>query len=664
MASSVECELVEMTFNGNGDISAAKDVEKGVVNSAFTQSNSDQDSQKVIVVVSEGSNDKIESEGSASADQEEANCSAAAGCMMDRVSNWYKRNATSVKYAMKWTLLLLWIVYFIWTMIYNFKDGFDSSNEPAIRLISLNACAAFCVSYWAIKKYYGSQIWKGLQPFITKVSHFANNHRLMVGWVLPCFLIIAFAAVIIVDVALKDPSRLVSLVGMVVYISLFYVFSAHPSKVRWRPVILGLLLQFIFAYLILRTCIGYVTFKWLGDRIQEFLEHTDVSSKFVFGDSYTDHFLVFKVFPVVIFFNTIISVLYYLGVMQVIVEKIAWLMLVTMGTTTGESLNAATNIFLGQTETAMVIKPLLHGLTKSELHAVMTGGFATLAGTVMAIFMMFGVPANHLMSASVMSAPAALAMSKLFYPETQKTQVAIEDIEELAKPQESSIVEAASSGAMAAVKLIANILANIIACLAILEFFNQTLTWFGAAAGLKPPNYPELTFELICSYLMYPFAFIMGTPIADCKKVATLIGVKLFTNEVFAFSTLGALRKNRLFLESWENPALNQTLKYDIADECYILMSNSYSGKCLPAMSERAETVAIYAIGGFCNVGSTAIMLGVLGAMLPNRKKDLASTVFRAMIAGNVACHMTACIAGLISGPEAMNPETCQLYIT
>ncbi|XP_067928112.1 solute carrier family 28 member 3-like [Watersipora subatra] len=541
-------------------------------------------------------------------------------------------------------------------MIHNFQNGFDSTNEPAIRLFTLNIFAAFCVSYWAIKKYYGNQIWKScMKPCTHSVSTFAYKHEKALKWIAGAIAFLAVAAIIIFDIALQAPNNLISLSGLAVYIILCYIFSAHPSKVRWRPVILGLLLQFVFAYLILRTCAGYLTFKWFGDRVSEFLVHTDAGSMFVFGNSYTEHPFAFKVLPVIIFFSTFISMLYYLGVMQVVIHKVAWLMQVTMGTTAGESLNASANIFVGQTEAPLIIRPMLPDMTKSELHAVMTGGFATIAGSVLATYITFGVPANHLLSASFMSAPAALAMSKLFYPETKRSKTKVDDVQNMGAAQDRNLIEAASNGASTAIKLVANIAANVLAFLALLEFINQTLIWFGALAGAQQ----DITFQYICSYVLFPFAYVMGTPLEDCKQVATLIGVKTFTNEFIAYDQLAKLIKNRHSLDAWASGVSNQTIDFNAAGDCYHLRNSTHTGACLPTISERGETIATYALCGFANLGSIGIMLGGLGAMVPQRKKDIATTVLRAMIAGNVACFMTACIAGLLSVPGALNPETC-----
>ncbi|PIK55340.1 putative solute carrier family 28 member 3 isoform X3 [Apostichopus japonicus] len=410
-----------------------------------------------------------------------------------------------------------------------------------------------------------------------------------------------------------NPEQLISAGGLLVFILITYVFSKHPRHVKWRPVIWGLVLQFLLGILILRTQLGFQVFEWLGNVTRSFLEFSDAGAKFVFGkDTFMDHFFAFKVLPVVIYFSAAISVFYHWGIMQVVISKIAWLMQNTMRTTASESLNAAGNIFIGQTEAPLLIRPLLKDMTKSELHAVMTGGFATIAGSVLGAYISFGISPSHLLSASVMSAPAALAISKLFYPETKKSKTKnIEDIE-LPKGEHRNVIEAASYGAYTAVPLALNIAGNLIAFLALLALLNGILGYLGGLAGV-----PELSFEFICSYVFMPIAFMMGVEPKDCRIVAELVGAKTFINEFYAYEKLSEYIENRV----------------------------SGTG---PQLSIRSEVIATYALCGFANIGSIGIQLGGLIPLAPTRKGDLADIAIRALIAGSVACFMTACVAGVL----------------
>ncbi|KAH9523620.1 hypothetical protein Btru_040466 [Bulinus truncatus] len=466
--------------------------------------------------------------------------------------------------------------------------------------------------------------------------------------VLPVLLTIGFIVFIVVDVALDRPRNLISLGGICFFVVSFFIFSHNPSKVKWRPVYWGIALQLIFALLILRTSWGHDAFQWLGDRVNEFLAYTDAGSKFIFGDKYEDHYFAFKVLPVVVFFSTFVSMLYYLGAMQAIIKLVGKFLSFCLGTSATESVNAAGNIFIGQTEAPLLIRPFLKDMTNSEIHAVMTGGFATIAGAVMAAYITYKVPANHLLSASAMSAPAALAMSKLFYPETAKSKHSDKDVYNFEKGTERNLIEAASNGASVSVKLVANIAVNLIAFVALLHFINATLTWFGDRVGVD-----GLTFQFICSYIFWPISFLMGVDQEDCRIVAELIGTKIFLNEFVAYVDLSKFINNRIALNDY---LANYTSSFNttgnispgwrwVGEDIYL--NNTGVTLQRGVLSPKSVVLATYALCGFSNLSSMGIQLGALGAMAPNRKSDLSKIVFRAMLAGNVACFLTACSAGL-----------------
>lgn len=399
--------------------------------------------------------------------------------------------------------------------------------------------------------------------------------------------------------------RLISVFGLAVFVGLSYVFSVDRRAVKWPPVLWGIALQLIFAILILKTAPGLAVFKFLGDLVTQFLNFSDAGAKFIFGDNFAEHFIAFKVLPTIIFFSSFITILYHYGILQRVVQAVAWLMIKTMKTSGAETLSCAGNIFIGQTESPLLIKPYLATMTLSELHAVMTGGFATIAGGVMAAYISFGVPAQHLISASVMSAPAALAISKLLYPETEKSLTAGE-VEVKVEQVYANAVDAAASGASDGLKLAANVAAMLIAFLGLLAFFNALLGWFGGLISL-----PQLSLELIFAYLMAPVAWLMGVPWADCAEVGIVLGKKTILNEFIAYLDLMELVKQQ-------------------------------------AISERSQIISTYALCGFSNIGSIGIQIGGIGAMAPQRQGDLARLGVRAMIAGSVACFMTACIAGML----------------
>ncbi|XP_013389091.1 solute carrier family 28 member 3 [Lingula anatina] len=364
--------------------------------------------------------EEVEEELFEDLDEDEPDCfHRNAAKIQKTLSAFYQDHKNIFLWSFYAVLILGYIVYFIYAMWYSFGD------EGSIRLVVLTVFLVLMALAAILKPRLKNCV-------LPSVKRFDKSKLKYVRWAFYIIATLVIASIIIAEVAVKKPANLMSGVGIIVYVAVFFIFSHNPAKVKWRPVFMGLLLQFIFALIILRTESGFHSFMWLGDRVSEFLDHTNFGAEFVLGDA-THHFFAFKILPIVIFFSTCISILYYWGAMQWIIFRVAWVMQVAMGTTAAESVNAAANIFIGQSEAPLMIRPLLPKMTNSELHAVMTGGFATIAGTVLGAFIGFGVPANHLLSASVISAPAALAMAKLFYPETKKSKTTVQDIENMEK---------------------------------------------------------------------------------------------------------------------------------------------------------------------------------------------------------------------------------------
>ena len=428
--------------------------------------------------------------------------------------------------------------------------------------------------------------------------------------------------------------RLISLLGLFVFIGIGYLSSNNRRLIPWNTVLWGIALQLILGVLLLKTAIGLRAFQFLGLVAEQLLNFSDAGAKLLFGDGFEEHFIAFKVLPTLIFFSAFISLLYHYNVLPRIVSILGWVMMKTMKTSGAESLSCAANIFVGQTEAPLTIKPYLSSLTKSELHSIMTGGFATIAGGVMAAYsylyfaigilcahknllyqfkylfkrnISFGIAAEHLLTASVMSAPAALAISKLFYPETEKSQTQ----GKIEIPLNSNYVngiDAVTTGTIEGLKLALNVGAMLIAFLGLLTLFNSLLAFVGVQVGM-----PFLSLEWIFAYLMFPVAWLMGIPLTDCHAVAILLGKKLIFNEFVAYLDLQQL----------------------IAPD-------------KPQISERAAIIATYALCGFANIGSVGIQIGGISAIAPERQTDLAQLSFRALTAGTIACFMTACIAGIL----------------
>ncbi|PMB52626.1 NupC/NupG family nucleoside CNT transporter [Fischerella thermalis CCMEE 5201] len=399
--------------------------------------------------------------------------------------------------------------------------------------------------------------------------------------------------------------RVISALGLIVFLGISYALSIQRRAVRWRTVAWGLGLEFIVALLILKTPSGLTVFKSLGDVVSNFLAFSDVGAKFVFGDNYKEHLFAFQVLPTIIFFSAFISVLYHYGILQWIVNALAWVMMKTMKTSGAESLSTAGNIFLGPTESPLMVKPYVETMTQSELFAVMTGGFATVAGGVLGAYLSFGIPAEHLIAAFFMTAPTALVVAKLIYPETEVPDT-VGKVQMDVKTNYVNAIDAATTGALDGVKLAVNVGVMIIAFLGLLAAVNALLGWIGGLLGLR-----QLSLEWILSLFMAPVAWLMGVPWTDCGKIGALLGKKTILNEFIAYLDLKTL------IEKQE-------------------------------ISQRSIIIATYALCNFANIGSIGITIGGITGIAPQRQHDLARMGVRSMIGGLLAGFITACIAGIL----------------
>lgn len=401
--------------------------------------------------------------------------------------------------------------------------------------------------------------------------------------------------------------RLISAFGLLVMLGLACLMSSDRRRINLRTVGGGLVLQLTFAIAILRTEIGRRVFDWLGEffgRVQQF---TDVGAKLVFGENFMEHYFAFKVLPTIIFFSTFMSVLYYLGVMQWVVRIMATTMQKTLGTSGAESLSAAANIFVGQTEAPLLIKPYIQKMTKSEIMAVMVGGFATIAGGVMAAYIGMGIDAGHLLTASVISAPAALVMAKIIVPETETPVTAGVVIHDVPKSG-VNVFEAATIGASDGLHLALNVGAMLIAFTALIAMADAIVIEISTLMGHRQ------TLGNLLGYAFAPLAWVMGVPAEDCLKVGELLGIRAATNEFIAYEQMA----------KWMKPD---------------------SGV---ALAERSRVILTYALCGFANFASIGIQIGGIGSMVPERREDIARLGLKAMIGGMLACFMTACIAGML----------------
>mgnify|MGYP001165280495 FL=1 len=415
--------------------------------------------------------------------------------------------------------------------------------------------------------------------------------------------------------------RLIGILGILAILGLAYIISNDRNKINKKLIFWGISLQLFFALLILKVPGGKFVFNSIDIFIKKILDFSVEGSKFLFGNLADDSLyfpndgswpgfgfqFAFLVLPTVIFFSSIMSVLYHIGFMQKIIKYISKLMQKTMGTSGAETTSISANIFVGQTEAPLVIKPFISKMTNSELMAIMTGGFATVAGGVMAAYVLMlskTIPgiAGHLMAASIMSAPAALVIAKIIYPETDSPETAKGDIELSKVSDDGNFLESIGNGATEGMKLALNIAAMLIAFISIIALLNWAL-------GLISFGSTILSIELILGYLFMPLAFLMGAPWSEAHVLGSLMGQKLVLTEFIAYGNLASLGDS---------------------------------------VSTKTATIAAYALCGFANFASIGIQLGGIGSIAPERKKDLAKLVMKAMIGGALASWLTATIAGIL----------------
>lgn len=403
------------------------------------------------------------------------------------------------------------------------------------------------------------------------------------------------------------PERLISLIGLVFLLLMGFVFSAHPGRVKWGTVSVGLILQFVFGLAFIRWDEGRMALQCFSDKVSTFLSYGVDGAAFAFGDLLVrqEGVFAFATLPVIFFLSMLVEVLFYWGALQWFCLKLGQLLRAATNTTVCESVIAVGNVFLGQTESILVIKPYLQILTPSELHVVMASGFATVSGSILASYIGFGAEPAHLVTASVMSAPAAICYGKLMMPETKRSLTSVDNIQPVVA-QDQSVLSAATRGATNGIALVLNIVANIVAVVALIAFVNGFLGYCGGMLG-----YPDLNLEWIMGKVFIPLSWAMGVPWDECELVGSLIGLKTVVNEFVAYQRMGEMKRDGL-------------------------------------LSPRAELIATYALCGFTNPSSVGILIGAISATAPNQRETLSSIAVRAFFTGCGICFMTACIAGLL----------------
>jgi concentrative nucleoside transporter, CNT family len=407
--------------------------------------------------------------------------------------------------------------------------------------------------------------------------------------------------------------RLVGLLGIATMIGFAYLISTDRRAIRVKTMAWGLGLQIVFAFIVLRSTLGQAVFQWAGGVVTWLLDFSYFGSQFLFGDlgkkgSPMGFYFAFQVLPTIIFIAAVFALLYYFGVMQLIIRLAAIVMTRVMGASGAESLNVAASIFMGQTEAPLTIRPYLPETTKSELMTIMTSGMAHVSGGMMAAYIAYGIEAKHLLAAVIMTAPGTILLAKMIVPETE-VPVTSGRVEMAPLERDTNALGAISRGTIDGLNLAVNVGAMLITFIALIYLvdglfsvthnflFAHGVTWFPSSV------------EQIFGYLFSPVAWVIGIPWKDCHTMGNLLGLRMVTNELVAFQRLGPLKDS---------------------------------------MDPRSFTIATFALCGFANFSSIGIQIGGIGALAPNKKTDLARLGVRAMAAGTMANLMSASIVGIM----------------
>ncbi|MBG5929661.1 NupC/NupG family nucleoside CNT transporter [Providencia hangzhouensis] len=415
-----------------------------------------------------------------------------------------------------------------------------------------------------------------------------------------------------------------SIIGMAVLIAIAILFSSNRRAIRLRTVGGAFLIQLAIGAFVLYVPAGRSVLQGMSDAVSKVIGYGQDGMSFIFGGLVSDKMFelfggggfifAFRVLPIIVFFSSLIAVLYYLGIMQLVIKVLGGGLQKILGTSRTESLSATANIFVGQTEAPLVVRPYIATMTTSELFAIMCGGLASVAGSVLAGYAQMGVPMEYLIAASFMAAPGGLLFAKLMVPETEDVKDRVDATDLVAEDERpANIIDAAASGASSGMQLALNVGAMLLAFIALIALINGIL---GGIGGWF--DYPQLSLELLLGWLFAPIAFLIGVPWSEATVAGSFIGQKIVVNEFVAFMNFGEYMK---------------------ADAEVLA-----AGK--QVLSDHTKAIISFALCGFANLSSVAILLGGLGGMAPNRRGDVARLGMKAVMAGTLSNLMSATIAG------------------
>ncbi|CAG9573733.1 unnamed protein product [Danaus chrysippus] len=568
--------------------------------------------------------------------------------------DFIRNNISSMKIISLFILNGLVIGFFFACMYY----WMYHDNEPLELCFGFGSLIAFLgiiysflIYFQIIKRFFGNWFERTIWSKVDSISSFLWEYVLF-RWCL-CLAVVAAIGVFLYIDTKDDPQRLTSLLGISFLLILGFVFSLHPGRINWRTVIVGFLMQFLFGLIFIRWDSGRLALRCFSDKVATFLSYGVDGAEFVFGELLvkTEQVFAFSTLPVIFFFSMLVEVLFFWGALHWFCLSLGRILQSATKTTVCESIIAVGNMFLGMTESILLIKPYMGVMTASELHVVMSSGFATVSGTMLAAYIGFGAEPAHLVTASVMSAPAALCFSKLVYPETRRSLTTVDNIPRverlyilpplmttdksgsqkilqlllsdfrrkkllniiydklqfiLIQRQDQSALSAATRGATNGIQLVLNIIANLVAFVAFIAFVNGFISYCSGLLGN-----PDINLEWIFGKIFIPLCWLMGVPWEECELVGSLIGLKTVVNEFVAYQRMGEMKREGL-------------------------------------LSPRSELIATYSLCGFTNPSSAGIMIGAISAMAPNQRETLSSLAVRAFFTGCAICFMNACIAGIL----------------
>jgi CNT family concentrative nucleoside transporter len=409
--------------------------------------------------------------------------------------------------------------------------------------------------------------------------------------------------------------RFTGVLGILAVLLAAWLGSTNRRRIRWRTVGWGIGLQLVFAFLVLRFTYGQAALQWAGDVVKTMLAATYAGTKVLFGPlgvpdgSSLGSIFAFQVLPTIIFISAFFAVLYHIGLMQIIIRALAWVMLKTMRISGAESMNVAASIFMGQTEAPLTIRPFLAGATRSELMTIMTSGMAHVSGGIMAMYIAQGVEPRHLLAAVIMTSPGTILISKMLVPETEVPATegkVIMPKDELHKDE--NLIGAIARGTIDGGKLAFNVAIMLVSFLALVALLDGMLGW---THGLNYMHWVPASLGQILGFVFAPVAWLIGVPWHDCGAIGNLLGTRMALNEVIAYIALGTQKA---------------------------------------MLAPRSFTIATFALCGFANLGSIGMQIGGIGALVPERRNDLAKLGVRAMLAGTMANLISASIAGIFLG--------------